>query len=138
MQNNNKKKCCIYARCSSPRQEAFRLHTQSQIEDCKKIAKRRNLEVKDIFTENKHASKPNSRPNFEIMLKRIKSGEFDSVICHTLDRLFRNETDSFKLSQLIGEGNLKRIITAEGEFTPVFDTLPLSNPKKKIVKRTTR
>ena len=135
---NAKKQCCIYARCSSPRQEAFRLHTQSQIDDCKQIAKRRNLEVKDIFTENKHAAKPNSRPNFEIMLKRIKSGEFDAIISHTLDRLFQNESDSFKLSQLIGEGNLKRIITEEGEFTPVFDTLPLSDPKKKITKRTTR
>lgn len=132
------KKCVIYARCSSDRQEAFRLHTQSQIDDCRKIAKRHKLEVKDVFTENKHAAKPNSRPNFEIMLKRIKTGEFDSVICHTLDRLFRNESDSFKLSQLVDEGNLKRIITAEGEFTPVFDTLPLSNRKKKIAKRTTR
>jgi site-specific DNA recombinase len=134
MENKNKK-CCIYARCSSVRQEAFRLHAQSQIDDCRKIAKRHKLEVKDVFTENKHAAKPNSRPNFEIMLKRIKSGEFDSVICHTLDRLFRNETDSFKLSQLIDEGNLKRIITAEGVFTPVFDTLPLSHPKKKTDKR---
>lgn len=127
---NNKRKCCIYARCSSPRQEAFRLHTQSQIEDCKKIAKRRNLEVKDIFTENKHAAKPNSRPNFEIMLKRIKSGEFDSVICHTLDRLFRNESDSIKLCRLFRQGSLRPIITTEGEFSPSCDTFPLCPSKK--------
>lgn len=124
------KKCVIYARCSSDRQEAFRLHTQSQIDDCRKIAKRHNLVVKDVFTENKHAAKPNSRPNFEIMLKRIKTGEYDSVICHTLDRLFRNESDSIKLCRLFRQGSLGPIITTEGKFSPSCDTFPLCPSKK--------
>jgi DNA invertase Pin-like site-specific DNA recombinase len=127
---NKNKKCCIYARCSSPRQEDFLLHTQLQIDDCKKMAKHRKLEVKDIFMDNKHAVKPNSRPNFEIMLKRIKSGEFDFVICDTLDRLFCNDSDSIKLCRLFRQGSLRPIITTEGEFSPSCDTFPLCPSKK--------
>ena len=124
------KKCFIYARCSSIRKEAHDLHVQLQIDDCKKMAKRRKLEVKDVFMDNKHAVKPNSRPGFENMMKRIKAGEVDVVICQTLDRLFRNESDSIKLCRLFRQGSLKPVITTEGEFSPSCDTFPLCPSKK--------
>jgi predicted site-specific integrase-resolvase len=128
----SQRNCFVYARCSSQNKKTQNEHLQLQIDEAEKLARRRKFEVKNIFTENKHAAKTNSRPAFEDMLKRIKSGEADSIICYRLDRLFRNENDSIKLCQAFKQGFLKPIITTEGEFTPLLDTFPPNRPKNQL------
>ena len=69
------------------------------------------------------------------MLESIKKSEVDYLIAYNLDRLSRNEADLRKLSQLMGIGALKQIITVDKKPFPGFNPLPFKPDKDDGVRK---
>ncbi|HRR39322.1 MAG TPA: recombinase family protein [Candidatus Paceibacterota bacterium] len=117
-ETNNKIKYFLYARKSSESEDRQVQSIDDQVNRLKKLADDLNLDIKKIYTEAKSAKKPNNRPFFDEMIKRIENGEADGILCWHLNRLSRNPIDSGKLSWLLQQRILKSIQTIERQYLP--------------------
>lgn len=86
------KKAVIYSRKSKFKEEGESI--ENQINMCKEYAKN-NLGIVncDIFEDEGFSGKNTDRPQFQIMLKKIKAKKYTHFICYRLDRAFRNVAD---------------------------------------------
>lgn len=117
-QEANKIKYFLYARKSSESEDRQVQSIDDQVNRLKKLASDLNLDIKKSYTEAKSAKKPNNRPIFDEMIKRIENGEADGILCWHLNRLSRNPIDSGKLSWLLQQRILKSIQTIERQYLP--------------------
>ncbi len=117
-QENNKIKYFLYARKSSESEDRQIQSIDDQINKLKQVALDLDLDVKKTYTEAKSAKKPNNRPLFDEMLKRIEDGEADGILCWQINRLSRNPIDSGRLSWMLQQGNLKSIQTIDRQYLP--------------------
>jgi len=117
-QEANKIKYFLYARKSSESEDRQVQSIDDQINRLKQLATDLNLDIKKIYTEAKSAKKPNNRPIFDEMIKRIEDGEADGILCWQINRLTRNPIDSGKLSWLLQQGILKSIQTIDRQYLP--------------------
>lgn len=119
MENNTEKiKYFLYARKSSESEDRQVQSIDDQINRLKELAKSLNIQIKEILTEAKSAKKPNNRPVFDGMLKRIEAGEAEGILSWQLNRLSRNPIDSGKLSWMLQQGILKCIQTIDRQYLP--------------------
>ncbi len=116
----------LYARKSSESEDRQVQSIDDQVGRLERLAKERNFHIKHIYKESKSAKKPNNRPLFDEMMKRIESGEVDGILCWHLNRLSRNPIDSGKISWLLQQGVIKSIQTMEKEFRPEDNVLLFS------------
>lgn len=86
------KKFVIYARKSTESKDRQVASIESQIDEMKKVAQRKNLKVVDIFTESQSASKL-GRPVFAEMMQGVIDGDYSGILCWKPDRLARNSVD---------------------------------------------
>lgn len=117
-QNKSQIKYFIYARKSTEGEDRQVQSIEDQINRLKELARTYNLKIIKIFTEAKSAKKPNIRPIFEDVLKRIENGEADGIMCWQINRLSRNPIDSAKVQWLLQQGVLKSIQTIDREYLP--------------------
>ncbi|MBU1091883.1 recombinase family protein [Patescibacteria group bacterium] len=103
-------KYVAYCRKSSDREDRQVLSIESQIRECREIAKRLGLDLAKIFTEQKSAKKP-GRAIFNEMVTMLENGDAQGVFCWKLDRLARNARDGGNLIQLIDDGLVLEIVT---------------------------
>ena len=103
------------------------LSVVSQLEEGQRIAEYYKLPpfVK-IFQEAKYAKKEFVRPEFMEMIRRIKSGEIDAIVCWKLDRLARNMTEGGMLIDLVSSGIIKAIITHDKVYYPTDNVILMS------------
>lgn len=93
-------KVVIYNRVSTDKQEL-----QQQIEACKKFCDYKGFEVKDIFTDVGSGKDFFHRPNFQIMLNKLRTYEYGGVVVFRFDRLGRNTVDCIKFfDEMEGKG----------------------------------
>jgi len=116
-----------YARKSSESEDKQMLSVISQLEEGQRIAEYYKLPpfVK-IFQEAKSAKKEFARPEFMEMIRRIKSGEIDAIVCWKLDRLARNMTEGGMLIDLVSSGIIKAIITHDKVYYPTDNVILMS------------
>lgn len=88
-----------------------------QERDCRDLAKRLGLNVVDVIKEEKSAKKPEHRPLFKAMIKRIRSKEFDAVIAWHPDRLARNMIDAGKIIHMLDMDVIKDIRFVSHQFS---------------------
>lgn len=117
-ETNNKIRYFIYARKSSESEDRQIQSIDDQINRLKELASDLNLDIKKIYTEAKSAKKPDNRPLFDEMIRRIENGEADGILCWQINRLSRNPIDSGKLSWLLQQGTLKSIQTIDRQYLP--------------------
>ena len=117
-QEVNKIKYFLYARKSSESEDRQIQSIDDQVNRLKQLGTSLNLNIKKIYTESKSAKKPNNRPVFDEMIKRIENGEADGILCWHLNRLTRNPIDSGKLSWLLQQRIIKSIQTIERQYLP--------------------
>lgn len=103
----------IYARKSSESEDRQVLSIDSQIHELKSLALRHNVQVADILTEARSAKAP-GRPVFGDMMRRVRRGHVQGVLCWKMDRLARNPYDAGLVLQAQLDGKLQRIITSDG------------------------
>lgn len=125
-QPKNKIKYFIYARKSSESEDRQIQSIDDQTNRLKKLARDLDLDIKQIYTEAKSAKKPDNRPIFDEMLKRIENGEAGGILCWQINRLSRNPIDSGKLSWLLQKGVLKSIQTMDRQYVPEDNVLLFS------------
>lgn len=124
--NNEKLTYFLYARKSSDSEDRQVQSIDDQVKYFKEQASRLNIEIKEIFTEAKSAKKPNNRPVFTEMVKRIEKGEANGILCWKLNRLARNPVDGGALTWLLQNSIIKHIKTADGNFYPTDNVLLIS------------
>ena len=108
-----------YNRKSSEAEDKQVLSIGSQKDEAKRISDFYKLpKFVEIFEESKSAKKEYLRPQFTNMIKRIESGEIDSIVCWKLDRLARNMTEGGRIIDLISAGVIKAIITHDKVYYP--------------------
>lgn len=102
----------IYCRVSTPHQgEGTSLDEQETL--CLHSAKKYNTKVLKIYKEDASAMKPEKRPMFNEMVKRLRNGEADVVIFAFIDRMSRNSVDGYKILQLVEEEGLTAVFVQE-------------------------
>jgi len=126
IQNSTKIKYFLYARKSSESEDRQIQSIDDQINRLKRIAQDLNLSIKKTYIEAKSAKKPDNRPIFDEMTKRIENGEANGILCWQINRLSRNPIDSGKLSWLLQRGVLKSIQTIDRQYLPEDNVLIFS------------
>ncbi len=116
----------IYARKSTESEDRQVQSIQDQIERLQKIARENKIQVVEIFRESKSAKEPDNRPQFSILLEKIRSGEIDGILCWAINRLHRNPVDGASLQWLLQKEKLKCIKTVEKSYFPEDNTILLS------------
>lgn len=90
-------KAIIYLRISEDR-TGQELGVTRQLEDCKRKASERGLEILKVETDNDiSAYSGKRRPGFEAILDAVNTGTAQVVIAYSLDRLQRNRRDEVRL-----------------------------------------
>lgn len=95
----------IYARQSLDR-DGLGAAVDRQIEDCKKLAALREVEVAHIIVDNDVSATKGPRPGWKSLLALIESGEVDTVIVWHTDRLYRRLPDAVAIVVLAEAHNL--------------------------------
>ena len=115
----------LYARKSTDVEDKQVLSIEAQLSELRDIAKRDELEIADELIEKRTAKMP-GRPVFEEMLKRIEKGEAQGIVCWKVDRLSRNPVDSGRISWLLQQNIIQKIITHDRVYLPQDNVLMMS------------
>ncbi|MBI4652125.1 recombinase family protein [Candidatus Desantisbacteria bacterium] len=113
----NHNKYIIYARKSTVDDGRQVLSIESQINELRELAKKRNLEIVDVFFESRSAKKQ-GRPIFNKMLKIIEKNQAQGILAWKLDRLARNPIDAATVQMMLQEETIKHIVTFEKDYFP--------------------
>jgi site-specific DNA recombinase len=111
--NNENEILCNYSRKSTEDKEKQILSIGSQREWANETVERLNLKIKKTFHEEKSAETPYQRKEFDAMIKQIRNGAINAIICWKLDRLARNPEEAGIILGLLKRGEIKRIITSD-------------------------
>lgn len=111
-------KFALYCRKSSEDSNRQILSLDSQEKEMLALAERLGLKVIETFRESKSAKQPDNRPFFTELVKKIKAGKLDGIICWKIDRLSRNPIDSATIQWLLQQNNLKVIQTMDRLYLP--------------------
>ena len=116
-QSNKPMRYIIYARKSSESSERQVQSIDDQINFFKKLAKEKDLDIVEIFSESKSAKAP-GRPVFNKMIDFIQTGNAQGVLCWKLDRLARNPVDEGIIKWMLQNKIIKQIKTFDRDFNP--------------------
>lgn len=106
----------IYCRKSEEDDEKQIISNESQRDELDPIGVRDGLRITSIIEEEASAKTSSSRPRFNEMLRRIKKGEANAILCWHLNRLSRNAGDAAALVELMDQGRLLEIRTPSQTF----------------------
>lgn len=110
-------KYVVYLRKSTEDEGRQIRSIKDQERDCRDLAKRLGLTIVDTISEQKSAKKPNNRPEFTNMLKRIRLKEFDGIIAWHPDRLARNMVEAGKIIHMLDTDIIKDIRFVSHQFS---------------------
>ena len=117
----------LYARKSTDTEDKQVQSLDDQVKVMKEIVKREGVRIiGKPLRESKSAKRPFVRTVFEELVHEIEEGKIDAIVCWKLDRLSRNPTDSGRLQQLLQDGKLKHILTAEKSYFPEDNAIVFS------------
>ncbi|MBI4846289.1 MAG: recombinase family protein [Candidatus Omnitrophica bacterium] len=115
----------LYARKSSENEDKQVASVPSQIEELKKLAQEMNLNIVEIFTEEKSAKAP-GRPVFSQMIADIHKGRAEGILCWKLDRLARNPIDGGTISWMLQQSIIRHIQTFQRAYHPTDNVLMMN------------
>jgi site-specific DNA recombinase len=116
------KQYVMYVRKSQDRDDRQVASIDDQLGELKSLAERRGLKIVKIFNESRSAKKP-GRPVFNEMIKYIKHGHADGLLCWKLNRVARNALDAGEVTQMLQSGILKHIASSERDYHPTDNVL---------------
>src|SRR5258706_1650357 len=101
----NRTKYFLYARKSTDDTQRQVRSIDDQIVELKALARKRDIEIVDVYIEKQTAKVP-GRPFFNEMLDRIEKGEATGILAWHPDRLARNSLDGGRVIYLLDTGVL--------------------------------
>lgn len=102
----NNRRYIIYVRKSSDRDDRQVLSVDSQLNECKRLAEKDNLNIVKIFQEEKSAKTP-GRPFFNELIEMLESDKADGVICWAVNRLSRNAKDGGTIQWIMDDKDVE-------------------------------
>lgn len=108
-------KYVMYLRKSTDSEDRQIQSIEDQRKELNRIAQKLNLEVVGTYQESMTAKKP-GRPEFEKMMRDIKKGKANGVICWKINRLARNPIDGGEVMWLLQQGQIQSIQTPAREY----------------------
>lgn len=124
--NQEKVQYALYCRKSTEDNNRQVLSLDSQEKEMRKLALSLGTKIVKVFRESKSAKKPDNRPQFTELVKMIKAGKVQGILCWKIDRLSRNPIDSATIQWLLQQNELKSIQTMEKEYLPSDNALLLN------------
>ena len=115
----------LYARKSTDTEDKQVLSIEAQLTELRALARREGLNIIEEFVEKKSAKTP-GRPVFEEMMRRVEKGEAQGIVCWKIDRLSRNPVDSGRISWLLQQGTIAKIVTHDRAYLPHDNVLLMS------------
>lgn len=115
-------KYVLYIRKSSESEERQVMSLDAQESEMRKIAERDCLELVEVIKEAHSAKRTGQRPEFNRMIKNIRSGKYNAILTWAPDRLSRNAGDLGVLIDLMDIGKLECVHT----YTQIFGGDPNS------------
>ncbi|MBI5414463.1 recombinase family protein [Candidatus Peregrinibacteria bacterium] len=110
----------IYCRRSQDRDDQQVLSIESQQRELMAYAKKHQLEVVDVISEDMSAYK-RGRPKFKKMMDQIEVGKADAILTWHLTRLARNGADGGLIISFMDEGRIKELRTTEKAYLNTSD-----------------
>ncbi|PIR89609.1 MAG: hypothetical protein COU07_01795 [Candidatus Harrisonbacteria bacterium CG10_big_fil_rev_8_21_14_0_10_40_38] len=107
-----------YNRKSSEAKERQVLSIGSQIDWAKETTEKYKIRIAKTYKEEKSAETPYLRPEFDQMVKDVRTGVINALVEWKLDRLARNPEEAGIILGLLKRGDLKHIITSDREYRP--------------------
>ena len=115
----------LYARKSTDVEDKQVMSIEGQLAELRALARRDGLEIAEEFIEKRSAKIP-GRPIFEEMLRQVENGNAQGIICWKIDRLSRNPVDSGRISWLLQQNVIQKIITHDKTYLPHDNVLLMS------------
>ena len=115
-------KFILYCRKSTDTDDKQSLSLGSQEKELKELAVKEGYEIVETLFESKSAKAP-GRPVFNEMIKKIKAGKADAILCWKIDRITRNPIDSGQLQWLLQNSIIKLIRTFEKSYLPTDNAI---------------
>ena len=112
-------KAAIYARYSSDNQREESI--DAQIRAITDFAMNNGYTITCTYVDEALSAKSDNRPRFLQMIDDAKTGKFEVILCHKLDRFARNRYDSAFYKKLLKENGVRLISVLEN-----FDDSPES------------
>ena len=116
----------LYARKSSEDAGKQVQSIEDQIKTFEEKSKREGFEITKIYTESRSAKTPGRREKFNQLIKDIKEGVIDGIVCWKLDRLSRNDLEGGEIKHWLQTGVIKKIITFDRTYYPTDNSLLMS------------
>ena len=114
----------LYARRSTADRDERQVQSiEDQLRSMRAKARQDNLGVTHELTESRSAKEPRNRPQFELMLSLLDSGQADTLLCRHLNRLFRNSVDMAAIQWRLQKGVIRRIVTPDRVYLPEDNVL---------------
>jgi site-specific DNA recombinase len=126
MQSPPSIRCFEYARKSSEGEDRQVQSIERQQEENAVTIERFRLTIVDRFSESKSAKIPHNRPAFTEMIKRIKKGQANGIVCWHLNRLARNPEEAGVIQQMLADGVIQVIHTKDRQYLPTDNLLLFS------------
>lgn len=101
----------MYCRKSSEDEERQVISNQSQEDELNPLAKRDRLRIAEKINEEASAKISGTRPRFNEMVRHIRKGDANAILCWHLNRLSRNAGDAAVLIELMDQDKLLEIRT---------------------------
>ncbi|MEI6462976.1 MAG: recombinase family protein [bacterium] len=102
----------LYCRKSQESEDRQSLSLPAQVTEMSEYARNNSLNIVHVYIESKSARFPNKRLLFSEMIGKIQNGEADAILCYHTNRLSRNPEEAGKIMQMISDGIIKEIRTA--------------------------
>jgi site-specific DNA recombinase len=102
-------KAVIYTRVSSTNQAEEGYSLEAQYEQLIKYVDEEGMELVKVYTDPGVSAKSLNRPGIQELISDLKSGKFETLIIHKLDRLTRNISDLYDLVEMVTKYNVKLI-----------------------------
>lgn len=116
----------LYARVSSEMQlEGFSL--DMQLKEMLDFAAKENWEIVREYVEEGHSAKTDNRPMFQVLLRDAKLRQFDGLLVHKLDRLYRNQIELLQFVQMLRQNEITLVSVSERfDFNSISGEMVLS------------
>ena len=115
----------LYARKSTDVEDKQVMSIEAQLVELRSLARASDLDITKEFVEKRSAKTP-GRPIFEEMMRRVERGEVHGILCWKIDRLSRNPVDSGRISWLLQQGTIGKILTHDRAYLPQDNVLVMS------------
>lgn len=109
-------KFVLYIRKSSESEERQVMSLDAQESEMMRIAQRDGLDIAEVIKESHSAKVTGQRPEFNRMIKNIRSGKYNAILTWAPDRLSRNAGDLGGIIDLMDIGKLECVQTYSQQF----------------------